>query len=288
MVLKSAVEGASYINIEAGTSNFTDVVGLTETQWAADGSITSAKLLTAAQELGKNAIVSINGTDVTSTSNTVTADVSRITGLTLNLKSVSTEESGTSTLVIEQDMTKLSSALNDVISAYNELMSTVDKNTSVEGALHGETALKMVYSNMRNSVNSASVNDGMYSLLSQIGISTAAASTAMEDDTVSLTLDEDKLKSVLANNGDSVKELLIGDNGIFANLKSTVDNALYSGGYFKTKESSMNIEVENMQKKITRRQESVASYQARLESKFSAMETVISKLNSNYTSLMNM
>lgn len=287
LVLKSTVEGASHINVQAGTSNFTDVMGLTESEWDADGNLTSCKMITDAQTLGNNAKVLINGTEVTSTSNTVTADLSRIAGLTINLKDTTKEGDKSGTLVIEQDTGRLSSALKDIVSAYNELMLMVDEKTGVEGDLHGETSLKSIYNTLRSTMNSNNVNDGSFSLLSQIGITTAEASAALSDDNVSLTLNEDKLKEVLANNGDSVKELLIGDTGIITQIKSNVDNALFSGGYFSTKEASIKTEVSNMNKKITKRQESVDTYKARLENKFSAMEQVISKLNTNYSSLMN-
>lgn len=286
IVLKSAIEGSSYISVEAGTSNFTDVLGLTVSEWDASGNVTSSKLITAAQDLGKNAKAVINGTEVTSASNTITADISRIAGLTINLKATSTEESGTSTLVIEQDTEKLTSALTDIISAYNELMSSVDKLTGVEGELHGESTLKGVYTSLRSIMNSASVNDGAFSLLSQIGINTPDASNALETDTVSLELDEEKLKEVLAHNGDSVKELLIGNNGFLTKIKDNVDSALYSSGYFASKEASLKSEISTMNKKITKRQETVDTYKARLETKFAAMEQVISKLNNNYNSLL--
>ena len=287
LVLRSTVEGSSYINVEAGTSNFTDVMGLTVTERDSSNNITSTKLVTAAQELGQNAIVNINGTDITSTSNTVTADVSRITGLTLNLKSVNTEETGDTTLTIAQDTTKITEALTDVVDAYNSLMSEIDTATAQSGDLHGETTLNTIYTTLRNTMNSAIQTDGDFSLLSQIGISTEEASSALASDTVSLTLDADELAEALAENSDSVKELLLGTNGIFKSLKSTVDNVLYSGGYFSTKESSLSTQVSNMQDRITRKQESVDTYQARLEAKFAAMETTISQLNANYSSLLS-
>jgi len=286
IVLKSTVEGSSYINIESGSSNFTDAMGLTETTRDANGEIVDTKLLTAAQALGKNAKVVINGTEVTSTSNTVTADISRITGLTLNLKDTHNDEVKSSTLTIEHDTERLTSALNDFVGAYNELMSTLEEQTGINGELHGETTLKSIGSTLRSIANSNSTNDGMYTLLSQIGISTAEASNALSDDTISLTLDEDKLKEVIANNSDSVKSLLIGANGIITKIKDSVDNTLFSSGYFATKETSLKTEVKTMNERITKRQASVDTYKARLETKFAAMETVISKLNASYSSLM--
>lgn len=54
--ITSKQEGASYINIEAGTSNFTDVMGFTTSEWNEDGTVKSSKMYTEAQELGQNAI----------------------------------------------------------------------------------------------------------------------------------------------------------------------------------------------------------------------------------------
>ncbi len=287
LVLKSDAEGASYINIEAGTSNFTDVMGLTISERDSNNNITSTKLVTAAQDLGDNAIVNINGTDITSTSNTITSDISRISGLTLNLKAVNTEETPSSTLTIEQDTTKITDALTDVIDSYNSLMSGIDTATAISGDLHGETTLKSIYTNLRNTMNSSISGDNEYNLLSQIGISTEAASSALASDTVSLSLDEDALAEALATNSDAVKNLLVGTNGIFSSLKKTVDSALYSGGYFSTKESSLSTQVSNMQDKINKTQESVDTYQARLEAKFAAMENTISQLQANYGSLLS-
>lgn len=39
LVIKSRSTGQAFINIEAGTSNFTDIMGYTETEWYADGSV---------------------------------------------------------------------------------------------------------------------------------------------------------------------------------------------------------------------------------------------------------
>ena len=103
LAITSTVEGASYINIEAGTSNFTDVMGFTTSEWDDEGNLVSSKMYTDAQTLGQNAIFSINGTTMTSTSNTITSDISRIEGVTLTLNRANTEEDGKTTLQVTQD-----------------------------------------------------------------------------------------------------------------------------------------------------------------------------------------
>lgn len=43
LVIKSRTTGSALINIEAGTSNFTDIMGYTNTTWAADGSVETTR-----------------------------------------------------------------------------------------------------------------------------------------------------------------------------------------------------------------------------------------------------
>ena len=100
-VIKSRTTGSALINIEAGTSNFTDIMGFTNSEWAADGSLNVTRMNTASQEVGNNAKFSINGTYYTSTSNNITSDVSRIKGLTINLKGLT--DGSAITLTVERD-----------------------------------------------------------------------------------------------------------------------------------------------------------------------------------------
>ena len=85
-------------------------MGFTTSEWNEDGTVKSSKMYTEAQELGQNAIFSVNGTTMTSTSNTVTSDISRIDGVTLTLNRANTEEDGNTTLKVSQD----TSGLKDV------------------------------------------------------------------------------------------------------------------------------------------------------------------------------
>ncbi len=60
LVIKSRTTGSALINIEAGTSNFTDIMGYTNTTWAADGSVETTKMNVNVQDVGNNAKFSIN------------------------------------------------------------------------------------------------------------------------------------------------------------------------------------------------------------------------------------
>lgn len=288
--ITSKKEGASYINIEAGTSNFTDVMGFTTSEWNEDGTIASSKMYTDAQELGQNAIFSVNGTTMTSTSNTVTSDISRLDGVTLTLNRANTEDDGNTTLKITQDTSGLKDAVNSFITAYNECIAKVEEVTENGADLHGETSLTSLERTLKSyATSSNATNGGVYKLLSDIGITTAEADgNNLTTDTYELSLDEDKFLAALEENPDSVKSILAGENGILSMMEDTVEQSLKASvGFFDVKTSTLDSQITKMEEKITKKNESVSNYQSQLESKFQKMEQAIASMQQNYSSFLS-
>ena len=284
--ITSTREGASYINIEAGTSNFTDVMGLTNSTWDEDGNLLASRMYTDVQELGKNAIFSVNGTQMISTSNTVTSDITRMDGVTLTLNRVSTEDDGKTTLKVTQDVSGLADALNSFVSAYNNLMSNIDDVTSRGADLSGETSLTSLKNTLRNYATGANTaNGGIYKLLADIGISTSSANASdLDGDTQSLYFDEEKFRKALEENPDSVRALLADDNGIFSMMEDTVEQSLKATvGFFDVKQNTLDSEIKKMNEKITKKNTSIETYKAQLEKKFQAMENMIASMQQNYS-----
>ena len=285
--ITSKKEGASYINIQAGTSNFTHVMGLTER--IPTRPTPGTRLLTAAQELGKNALFTINGASMTSTSNTVSSDITRIDGVTLTLNKVSSAEDGVTTLKVSQDTSGLTDAVKSFISAYNDAISKIDEVTASGADLQRESSLTSLKRTLGSYANGVNSNGGIYKLLSEIGISTAQADgTNLSTDTNKLEFDEGKFLKALEENPDSVKSILTGDTGVLSMMENTVEQALTaSNGYFDIKTSSIDSDIKRMEEKITKQQTSIINYRAQLERKFSNMELMISKMQQNYSNFLS-
>lgn len=294
IVLTSKTEGAFNINIEAGSSNFTDLFGFTSTVTDADGNQVS-KLNS--QELGEYAELTINGSTLISSSNTVTSEISGIDGLTLTLNGVSkADDSGTinpSNVKIEQDSDALLEALKSFVTAYNETISNIDDNTSYGSSLYGDSALTSLRTNLRRTAT-ASIDEGTMKLLSDIGISTGKATNSTSTSGVNtLQIDEDKFKEALTKNPEAVKSLLVGDNkgtstsgGIMNKLESIVEDSLQTTtGYFDAKAKSLSSKITSLESSITAAQSKVDSYKSRLEKQFSNMEQMISSIQASYSKL---
>ncbi len=287
--ITSKKEGASYINIEAGTSNFTDVMKLTATERDADGNITSSRMFTEAQELGQNALFTINGTSMTSTSNTVSSDISRISGVTLTLKKVSTEDDGTTKLSISQDTSGLVDAVKSFVNAYNNMLSKVDEVTAQGADLHGETSLTSLTRTLKNYASSGNdSNGGAYRLLAEIGISTGEADASnLSENTGKLVFDEKKFLQAMEENPESVEAILGGENGVLAMMENTVEQSLKASvGFFDVKQTTLDADIRKMEDKIKKQQTKVSTYQAQLEKKFGNMELVIAQMQQNYSSFL--
>ena len=279
--IKSKTTGASIINIEAGTSNFTEIMGLTEANGA---------LNTSAQTLGSNAVFTINGTRFTSTSNTITSDISRIEGVTINLKDITTDEPVT--LTIEKDKEVAADAMQEVVDAYNNLIDNIDKEVARGANLSSETTLRFIRNQIRSLMTGSIASAGNFKNLSQVGISLAAATSGniRTDNINTLSFDKDKFINAFASDTNSLKALLVGSDekkGILTQVENVLEQALGGvTGYFASAEKSYANKISKLDDKITKTNKAADRYKARLEAKFKAMDMIISKFQNQYSSFL--
>lgn len=298
-VIKSRSTGAALVNIEAGTSNFTDIMGFTTTGTVDvkkdDGSIEKqqvSKMNIGTQEIGENAKIKINGTTYTATSNTITSDITRIKGLTINLKGLTKDSSVT--LKVERDKETLANAVSGVVDSYNELMKNVDEAIASDGDLKNESTLKLIRNQLRNLMTSSDMGTTVFRNLDSIGISVAAASgnniATTNSAIVSLAFDKDKFLKAYEADQDAVKGLIIGganNKGIFTKVEDLVESTLKSvSGYFASTETSYANKIKDLDKKITKANKEVDRYKARLESKFQSMDMLIAQMQQQYSSFL--
>ena len=291
LVITSRATGESLINIEAGTSNFTDIMGFTTSETKADGSVIK-RLAVDNQTLGSNASFTINGTRYTSTSNTVTSDISRIEGVTLNLKDVT--ESGTVTLTIEKDKEVVADAIEDVINAYNELMSNVNDAISIEGDLHSETTLKLIRTQLRNLMTGSGSANATFRNLDSIGISFEAASgTNVDTENIdTLYFDKEKFLEAYAESPSDMKDFLVGDEahpGVLSKVEELIESTLASvTGYFDSADNSFETKIKRIDDQISRQTRAVERYRIQLESKFQSMDMLIANMQNQYSSFLSL
>jgi flagellar hook-associated protein 2 len=225
--------------------------------------------LSFATTAGQNALFTVDGVSVETSSNTVT-DV--IAGVTLNLLNVT---GGTDvTLTIEQDEEKAREAVDEFVTAYNAVIQAINTQfifnpvTEEGGVLSGDSTLRSVQSKiLKDAVFAISGNNGIVNLAT-IGIDIA------DDGTLSVNSTE--LDNALASNFDDVQTFVTSFADNFStNLDDLTDSI----------DGPLNIAL----KGITRNQSDIAdtirSFEVRLElrqqsliEKFSRIDTLLRQL----------
>lgn len=250
-----------------------------------------------AYQAGTPASFSVDGIAISKTSNTVT-DV--IPGITLNLL----KEGGTTTVNVENDDAAVTTKINNFVKGFNDAItllnkqSNYDATTKTAGVLSGDSTVRMVKSQLQSIVTTPIADaSGAYSMLSEIGITTNRADGTLK-------VDSTKLADALKNDFESVVELFSKNGGVadldadqygvaekFNNLleklthsyegPSSDSNGIISSriqGLKKTM-SGIDTQIENMEVRLTRKEEA-------LKKQFTAMETLVSSLTTQGNALI--
>lgn len=258
-----------------GQSNTMQLSGISGLAYDPSGATTSDFSQTIAPQ---DAAFRINGIDATSSSNKVTG---KIDGITLTL----TATGSPTVLTVGKEIdTQITQALQDFITAYNSANSTMktlgayNATTKVAGELQGNSTLRTAMSSLRNQVfgTTSGSATSAYQTLSNIGVSVGTDG--------GLSLDTTKLKAAVAADSSVVADL-VGKVGKAFN--TTIDGLIGTDGSVKTATEGLNKTVTSMTKQQERIQDRLTSIEARYRAQFSALDTMISKLNSSATYLTN-
>ena len=287
-ILTSTETGQNNISLSSEGTDLLNVLGLTTGRGEEE---TIAK---DSQTLGQNAIAYINGNRVVSTSNTITGETSGVTNLSITIKKPTSEYSADEkdpldvSLDIEPDYTDVKAALKKFVDAYNDVINSTKTMTSSTGQIGRDSSLNSLITQIKGLTSKVSENDGVFSMLADIGIS------ASQTNPTNLSIDDSKLEKALRENFNSVKSLISDgyeakeDNGLFDQLLSTVNGALnVENGYFKNALESVETSISGMNSRIERANERISKYEIRMTNQFNKMDSVIASLNAQLSTFQS-
>lgn len=195
LAISSTTGAANSLEISAtdGDGNDTDASGLSLLAFNA-----SATNLAQNQE-GIDAQVAIDGIQVTSAKNTLTA---AIDGVSLELKAT-----GDAAVTVSTDTGSIESAIKTFVSAYNDLIGNIkdlskyDPETKQAGVLQGDAVLRSIASQV-TSLLGYPVNGGasVFSILADIGITKSSQDGKLQ-------IDETKLSNAVSDNSGDIAAL---------------------------------------------------------------------------------
>jgi flagellar hook-associated protein 2 len=254
---------------------------------------------------GLNAKVTINGQLYERQTNTITDALPGLS-ITLKGKTSATDTVGLTVGTPGADKDKIVAKVKSFVTAYNDLVTTaraditekpiVKASTTADiqkGTLFGDSGLSTMLSQFRTTLSSAVNGLSGLTSMSDIGISTGAASATISQDSLDgkLSIDEDKLRAALDTNPQGVRALLggvSGTNGFSQAFGSILSNYQGSGGLIQARITSANKDLTDLAGKLTKFDTRMDSRQALLQKQFTAMEQALSQSNSAGSNLASL
>ena len=230
------------------------------------------------QTAAADAEVEVNGITIKNGSNNISG---AIDGVTLNL-TAKTEANKVVTLKLQSDTSVASKAVQDFVSAYNAVQSTISKLTAFDitaqtnQALTGDSTTRGIQSTMSSALQVFTQGDAVSSL-ADLGIS-------MDPKTGQLKLDQKELDKALAANPADVKRLMTSADGLAAKFDVATKAALGSNGSIKLSQEGLNESIKDVKDQLERAKASSAASMAAMRAQFVALDKFVSQqtVTANY------
>ncbi|WP_251978224.1 flagellar filament capping protein FliD [Salinicola avicenniae] len=240
-----------------------------------DGDSTNAGNGMSQTVAAQDAKLRVNGIDISSQSNTVEG---ALQGVTLTVDKVT---SGPESLSVAQDDESITGSINAFVKAYNDYVSLADSLTSYNaaedsaGALLGNASMRGIESRLRGAMSFDSELDGVFNMLSDVGIELQLDGT--------LEVDDDKLNAAVKDSSGDVSALFAGidrEGGFAGQLEDTLDSILDSGGVLETATDGIDSTLTRLDDRYDRVQASIDATVERYRSQFQQLDAVMAQMQS--------
>lgn len=267
------VDGGSRLVLTSNQAGNGNDITINATDAGTGGDLTQLNTanLTSLQA-AQSAVFLVDQQQVTRDSNSV-SDV--IEGITLDLKKA--EPGSVETLTVSRDNNAIRSRVNAFVESYNALNQTIrqlsafNPETEEAGALLGDSALRGVQSQLRQTITD-SVDGLDVSTLAELGITT-------NKDTGGLELDTAQLDDVLTNDFEAVADIFASENGLANKLEGVLERYAGTDGILDNRTSGLRSRIESIDSDRERLADRLDAVEARYRAQFTAMDILVAQLS---------
>lgn len=226
-----------------------------------------------------NALVTINGIDISRSSNTI-ADA--IEGVTLTLAKGTIAAPGTATLNISRNTAAITSAIDTFVKAYNSAAGLLKTSSSYDAAskkgavLNAESTVRSIQAELSNLVHTSVTGvAGGISTLSDIGISVQTDGT--------LATDSAKLAAALADTSKDVAALFTqtttGNEGIAVRFNTAMKAVVAFDGLIAGRTDGIAASIKDIGQTRDALNIRLTQIEARYRAQFSALDSLLASMN---------
>jgi flagellar hook-associated protein 2 len=243
---------------------------------------------TAAQTIGENAQLTVDGRSIVSASNTVTNAIDNVSISLVGQSAIG----DTQTLTVGPDTNAVQTALSSFVSAFNLLGDKLDSLTSntpgsvggtagTVGPLANDSTAKNMFLSLRSTLLQA-VGGGNMNSLASLGITTGAIGAAVGT-TNRLVLNPATMAAALTKDPNAAADLLDSTTGPMGQLVAKLqglEDPSNPTAYIQSSTANMADQIKATQTREADQQEMINNYTSMIEAQFTAMETMLATLQS--------
>lgn len=224
-------------------------------------------------KLPQDAIFSVNGIEITRSSNEIT-DV--IQGVTLNLL----EEKSDATITVKPDNDKIAGKVEAFVKAYNEVATLIKENTGKEKLLQSNSTVRSIESQLYGVINGLmGSNSPGFKLLSDIGLEIDKGIVDPKLMTGKISFDKEKFMEKLNEDPKAVIEMFTKDeSGVAVRLNQLTTSWVNTEGTLTTAIKGYQSSIDLVDENMARMKERLERREAALQKQYAAMEVALSEL----------
>ncbi|WP_337881094.1 flagellar filament capping protein FliD [Rheinheimera sp.] len=225
----------------------------------------------AVADQAKDAIISVDGIQITSDTNTFKDAVQGLT-IKAERESLSGE---TAKATIDYDRTGVTTKIDEFITAYNNAIETINQQSLLVSApLYGDSTVRAIKDQLINTLSTVVSGAGDYESIFDIGLS-LNGSNKLEKNSVVRTLNE-----ALDENFADVGSLFTNVGGIAKSFETLLAGYVDSSGVIKDRQDDINVELRDLEDDKENLDYRMTTMEANLRKKYSALDVLIAQMNS--------
>ncbi|MCH2058708.1 MAG: flagellar filament capping protein FliD [Thalassotalea sp.] len=231
----------------------------------------------AAGDAAQDAIIEVDGITINSDTNTFKDSIQDITITALK----ESEAGETAQLKVDVDKESVETLVNEFISAFNNVVGTIDYHTEAGAALNGDSTMRSLSSGLVRTLSSSISGAGGYETIYDIGLGLSKDGTLEKDSLVR------SLTDALTENYDDVGVLFAGADGIASQFEGFLDNYLEADGALQFRQDDINADLRKLEKDVANHQYRMEQLEITLREKYSALDVLIAQMQSSSSYLQS-
>jgi len=244
---------------DSSDSSNTDDLGLSSLAYESGVTVHRAAISTA-----EDAIIEVDGFTATSSSNMITGVIE---GVTIDVKSL-----GTSTVAIRRDDSKITESVQKFVDSFNALRDEISAQR--EDKLEADSTLLTIERQLLSVINSGSAITGSnQSYLIEVGVSI--------DKFGKMSSNADTLQNIIDTDFKSLTNLFAAkDEGFAYRFDALTDGWLKSDGLIDSRQDGLKKQIDTFDDRKEMIETRLVTIERRLRTQFSALDSLVSSLNS--------